>query len=422
MPQALPMRRLATVLLLLPLLAHAQAGKTEGSFTPAETKDTTVKGSDKTPPTREQLDRIGKTLGAESAVPQPVDKSVSDSLKSGLPESKPGNTGFTPAKGPQDIPVAGSNKTPPSIEELDRIGKGLGAAPSGALPVNKDVADAIQSGRGDATFELTMKIQALEARLAALEKGVFKAPFTVLGNGGKPVLRLSSDGFLLLGFDGGNQIGLLAQPGAAPARIGVQSGSNVAQMVAGEGKAVIEVLHGEAVTAGLTASPQLVGVLVEKDGIPAARLGSLPGKGVALRLYDKGGKQVAAAGENPATPGTGLVAVGNGSRNGAALAANEDGSGVAHAFAADGTVGSGLIGKDRMVAAYNASGNAVVTIGKSENSEGGNVTSRDPAGDGVFRAGFNSAVGGGDACVFRAKKQQTYCLGLGVPGVGLVGR
>ena len=89
-----------------------------------------------------------------------------------------------------------------------------------------------------------------------------------------------------------------------------------------------------------------------------------------------------------------------------------------HAFEDDGAVGSGLSGGERLVAAYNKSGNAVVTIGKSENSEGGNVTARDPAGDGVFRAGHNTAVGGGDACVYRAKRQNVFCLGVGMPGVG----
>lgn len=267
------------------------------------------------------------------------------------------------------------------------------------------------------------RIKALEDRVAKLEAAgsTLKAPLSVTGAGGKTILKLSADGFLLLGSDGGSQVALVAQPGA-PARVGVQSGAYAVQLSAGNGKALVDVLNTEAQTVSLTAAADQVGLMVEKDGKTAAGVGSVPGKGVALRLYDKGGKQVAAAGENPATPGTGIVAVGNGSRNGAALAANSDGSGVVHAFAADGTVGSGLIGVDRMVAAYNKAGNAVVTIGKSENSEGGNVTSRDPSGDGVFRAGFNSAVGGGDACVFRAKKQQTYCLGLGVPGVGVVGR
>ncbi len=366
MTEALPLRRLSALLLLLPLLAQAtsiQPSPSPGQLPPPPPPitDAEIKQIENRPPSAPTVGGRGGALHIPGRQPIEV------------------NTG-----GPQNGTAA------------DSLGN-----------VNVQLLEA--------------QVKALEARLAALEKGAFKAPFTVLGNGGKPVLRLSADGFLLLGFDGGNQIGLLAQP-AGPARIGVQSGSYTAQMVAGESKAVVEVLNGEAIAAGLTASASTVGLLVEKDGIPAARLGSLPGKGVALRLYDKGGKQVAAAGENPSTPGTGLVAVGNGSQNGAALAANNDGSGVAHAFAADGTVGSGLIGKDRMVAAYNASGNAVVTIGKSENSEGGNVTSRDPAGEGVFRAGFNSAVGGGDACVFRAKKQQTYCLGLGVPGVGVVGR
>lgn len=267
------------------------------------------------------------------------------------------------------------------------------------------------------------RLKALEDRVAKLEAAgsTLKAPLTVSGAGGKTILKLSADGFLLLGSDPATQVALIAQPGA-PARMGVQSGAYAVQLSAGDGKAMVDVLNTEARTTSLIASEGQLGLVVERGGKAAAGLGSVPGKGVALRLYDQAGRQVAAAGENPATPGTGLVAVGNGSRNGAALAANADSSGVVHAFAADGTVGSGLIGVDRMVAAYNKSGAAVVTIGKSENSEGGNVTSRDPGGDGVFRAGFNSAVGGGDACVFRAKKQQTYCLGLGVPGVGVVGR
>lgn len=302
-------------------------------------------------------------------------------------------------------------------QEIDTLKQKVSALEQKLSALQQPGTGPKPAGGDDARFK------ALEDRIAKLEAAgtTLKAPLTVTGAGGKTILKLSADGFLLLGSEGGNQVALIAQPGA-PARMGVQSGAYAVQLSAGDGKALVDVLNTEARTTSLVASEAQLGLVVERGGKAAAGLGSVPGKGVALRLYDQAGRQVAAAGENPATPGTGLVAVGNGSRNGAALAANSDSSGVVHAFAADGSVGSGLIGVDRMVAAYNKSGAAVVTIGKSENSEGGNVTSRDPSGDGVFRAGFNSAVGGGDACVFRAKKQQTYCLGLGVPGVGVVGR
>ena len=261
-------------------------------------------------------------------------------------------------------------------------------------------------------------LAALEARIAKLEAAgsVLKAPLTVVGANGKPILKLSADGYLLLGSDGGSQVALIAQPGA-PAKVGVQSGAYAVQLSAGNGKALVDVLNTETQTVSLVAANDQVGLTVEKDGKAAAGLGSVPGKAVALRLYDKAGRTVAAAGENPSTSGTGIIYVGNGSKNSAALAANSDGSGVVHAFANDGTVGAGLIGAERLVGAYNKAGNAVVTIGKSENSEGGNVTSRDPNGEGVFRAGYRSDIGGGEACVNRVKKGRTICLGLSAGGM-----
>ena len=326
------------------------------------------------------------------------------------------------AIGAEQADLKGPPPTPKSSARMVFGADGVPVPASQMPPVPRRVQVFDEKGEVQTRPETTdERIAALEARIAAIESGMLKAPLTVLGTGGKPILRLSAEGTLLLGSDNANLVALIANPGS-PARVGVQNREAIVQMSAGNGKATVEVFNGEPNNVMLVASATDLGVVVEKNGQPAAGLGAVPGKGVALRLYDKGGKQVAAAGENPATPGAGIVTVGNGARNSAALAANSDGSGVVHAFASDGTVGSGLIGADRMVAAYNKSGAAVVTIGKSENSEGGNVTSRDPTGDGVFRAGFNSAVGGGDACVFRAKKQQTYCLGLGVPGVGVVGR
>lgn len=264
------------------------------------------------------------------------------------------------------------------------------------------------------------RIAALEARVAQLEKerGVYQAPFVVKNAAGKAILQVQPDGVMhLASASGTNQITFLAR-GGEPTRVVVQGGTAAAQLQAGAGGGVLELVDNKSTETRLTASSGELGLAVIKDGQLAAGLGAPAGKSVALRLYDKSGRTIAAAGENPRVGGTGIVYVGNGSQNSASLAADAEGSGIVHAFAADGTVGSGLSGGERLVAAYNKAGNAVVTIGKSENSEGGNVTARDPAGDGVFRAGHNSAVGGGDACVYRAKRQNVFCLGIGMPGVG----
>lgn len=297
-------------------------------------------------------------------------------------------------------------------QEIDTLKQKVSALEQKLSALQQPGTGPRPAGGDDARFK------ALEDRIAKLEAAgtTLKAPLTVTGAGGKTILKLSADGYLLLGSDGGSQVALIAQPGA-PAKVGVQSGAYAVQLSAGNGKALVDVLNTETQTVSLVAANDQVGLTVEKDGKTAAGLGSVPGKAVALRLYDKAGRTVAAAGENPSTSGTGIIYVGNGSKNSAALAANSDGSGVVHAFANDGTVGAGLIGAERLVGAYNKAGNAVVTIGKSENSEGGNVTSRDPNGEGVFRAGYRSDIGGGEACVNRVKKGRTICLGINVGAI-----
>ncbi len=243
------------------------------------------------------------------------------------------------------------------------------------------------------------------------ERGVFKAPFIIQGAGGKTVLRVQPDGYMLLGAGDGNQIAFFARSGE-PASIAIQSSNTQAVLSAGTEATLILTKPGTAETR-LSAGGAELGLFVEKNGQLAAGLGGAAGKPVALRLYNQGGKVIAAAGENPRGAGTGFMYVGNGSQNGSALAAEDDGSGLIQVFAADGTVAAGMVGKERLIGAYNASGAAVATLSKAGQSEGGNVTARNPAGEGVFSAGFNNAVGGGDACVYRAKRQNTFCIGIG---------
>lgn len=260
------------------------------------------------------------------------------------------------------------------------------------------------------------RIAELIARVEALEKsqGTVKAPFRVLGEGGA-VFEVNGNG--VASFGSGQFVTIRAN---GTAEIGMQSSGTAGLFLRAAGDSQIR-LTGPAGDVALASTANAHGVMVygaapEK---PQAALGSLDGRGIALRLLSSSGKTIVAGGENPESPGTGLLYVGDGSRNLAALAVDGTGGGLVHAFAPDGTVGSALVGADRIVAAYNSTGAPVATLGKSDKSEGGNVTTRNPAGDGVFSAGFNSAVGGGDACVYRVNRQKTFCLGIGVPGLGV---
>lgn len=298
---------------------------------------------------------------------------------------------------------------------------------------------SMQSEMAAALGAMEQQAGSLQARIAELErtKGTITAPFKVLDSSGFPMVLIDENGATFSIFGGGSTNIALKQGshpqiylGDQASGVSIEAGeTNRISIVSGD-TAVFELKQdagqGVMMTATTTegsvelgSGPGLVGLMVKKGDQPAAGLGTFDGRGIALRVFAASGMVVGAMGENPGAPGTGIAYVGNGTQNAAALAVAQDGSGVVHAFATDGTVGSGLIGGDRMVAAYNAAGNAVVTIGKSENSEGGNVTARDPAGDGIFRAGYNSAVTGGDACVYRAKRQNVFCLGIGAPGMGI---
>lgn len=292
---------------------------------------------------------------------------------------------------------------------------------------------------GEIKAQQDAQIAALQAKVEELErnKGTIPVPFKVLDKNGFPLVVIDENAATFTMPSGGatninlktgthpqiflgNSAGGVSIEGGETNRLNFVNGDTaVFEVKEDAGQGVMMTGTTSEGVFELGSGPGLLGLIVKKGDQPAAGLGTFDGRGVALRVFGTSGMVVGAMGENPATPGTGIVYVGNGTTNAAALAAVKDGSGIVHAFAPDGTVGAGLIGVDRMVAAYNASGAAVVTIGKSENSEGGNVTARDPAGDGVFRAGHNSAEGGGDACVFRQKKQNVFCLGIGAPMMGV---
>lgn len=310
--------------------------------------------------------------------------------------------------------------------------------------------------------DLMRRMDAVEAKVDALTRGEHKAPFKVLNAGGKVLFSIVEDGTVTVGTEGQAAIVMKTQPSNS-AFIQVASGSRRVVVTADSGDgAHVKLNDGADAEVELTTSqgnngfvrvkggtsdviinadpsnaaslnlqngpdagvlvsskPENLGILAQKAGKNALSLGAVPGKGIALRLYNDAGQQVVSAGPNPAKGDNGIVSVGTGDKTAAWLSSEADGAGLAQVFAADGTGAAAMVGKERTVAAYNQAGNAVATISKSDKSEGGTVVARNPGGEGIFAAGFASEYGGGEACVWRAKRSNTFCLGLGLPGMGV---
>ncbi|TPP03975.1 hypothetical protein [Rhizobium glycinendophyticum] len=284
------------------------------------------------------------------------------------------------------------------------------------------------------------RIDDLIARVEALEKakGETKAPFKVISASGKPLFEVDAygnsvfqgatgQGLIHISFVGnGAAIAAISPDGGFASSIGESGGmlqvqsadAKTSAYVVASDKAGLHIKAGDRTT-DLAADDDLFGLKLSQGEKPAASLGTLPGKGVALRLFNDAAEQVVSAGANPAKGDAGIVSVGTGDKTAAWISSEADGSGLAQVFAPDGTGAAALVGKERSVAAYNKAGNAVATIGQSDKSEGGTVVARNPGGEGIFAAGFASEYGGGEACVWRAKRSNTFCLGLGMPGMGV---
>lgn len=324
------------------------------------------------------------------------------------------------------------------IDKVDperRAGGGKSSGLGGALPPMSPDELQLLVGRVE---DLMRRMDAVEAKVDALMKGEHKAPFKVVSASGKPLFQVddygnsqfqgaTGQGAIGIGFVGdGASIAAFSPHGAFAASIGESGGQLQVQSESGKtsayvlasDKAGLHLTSGEK-HADLAADENLFGLKLSRGEKPAASFGTLPGKGVALRLFNEAGDQVVSAGPNPAKGDAGLVSVGAGSKTAAWISAEADGSGLAQVFAADGTGAAALVGKERAAVAYNQAGNPVATISKSGKSEGGTVVARNPDGDGIFAAGFAAEYGGGEACVWRAKRSNTFCLGLGMPGMGV---
>ena len=274
------------------------------------------------------------------------------------------------------------------------------------------------------------RLETLEARIAKLEANhnTVQAPFKVIDAAGKTLMTVNSDkgiSSLRLGEPGNAMAALLID--GESARVIAANKSNIGYLNA-DANISQTVLSSNGVRTAIGSPEEGVNGMVISNADNRQPLGEMalrPGKKFALRLYDEAGKVVVSAGTNPTTSGSGTVMAANTQgENVAFVGTSSDGQTGVVSVAKGGKDTAALISEPRMIVLYNDAGEAITTLAKSQEGtgEGGNITIRQPDGEGIFSAGYNAEAGGGDACVYRAKKQNMFCLGIGVPGMGAIGR
>lgn len=218
---------------------------------------------------------------------------------------------------------------------------------------------------------------ALETRVAALEEAVsrlgsddappkagglvVRAPFTVIGDGDKPVLSLSgtiTDSELTMGDDSGGGAGLTLKIEGNKSSISVGTGNTEVKLEVDPENAFLqaESAKGDSV---LGASEFGWGLFLnDPGGQPAVDIAQPEGKGMALRVYQDG-NSVAAVGAIPGEGGAVRVFASNASGAAAAMNAQADGSG--RVFVTDGSKPAvTLDGQEKSVLAEGDAGKATL--------------------------------------------------------------
>jgi len=169
---------------------------------------------------------------------------------------------------------------------------------------------------------------------------------------------------------------------------------------------------GETVKIGTTKASGAIAL--SKGGSPTITLGSTEAKEApAFRAYD-GGKVLLAAG---AGPNQGIVVAysGNG-QVGAGLESDSNGNGAVYVMsngAEAASINSTDIQGEGRVVVYGAGKKHIAFLSRGSKG-GGNVTTTDPSGTGVFSAGYIGGDGPGGACVLHKGMK---CLGVGLTGM-----
>jgi len=231
------------------------------------------------------------------------------------------------------------------------------------------------------------------------------------GVGAQPKVTLKSN-------DQGGEL-LLGNTDAVKVQIGTRADAIV--QLTKSGDRTVLIAGGE--TVGMTAKSSEGFIEVGKgskgfaftmtnQGQPMLNLGFFEGRPPALRVFYSGA-QIAAVGPGHDGGGTMRVFPSGGGTSYAQMDAFASG-GYIGAFLPNGSPAAALDSKEHVVAVYNNAGMPVATLGIGSNGSGGNVTTRDSSGNGVFSAG--ATQDGGTACVIH--KGKIHCLGIGLPLMG----
>jgi hypothetical protein len=278
--------------------------------------------------------------------------------------------------------------------------------------------------------KIMLDVLDLLRRVTALEKGRHRvtAPFEVVDTANKPILSVGAEGedrgLEVYASNGMMVAGVVAKgPDGHVLVVGPSSKGTLAiaennaglQLESGDGKAYVrsDELKISSNSKNLTAQASS---LVLSDGDqPQAELAAGERGNMRLKIMNDGGQQIVGLGESPALGNSGMLAISDASGHVvvtvAALAAGR-GSVDVYGESDKSAAGVGVDDDGQgVVAVRDGGGKAVAFLKGSSSGQGGNVTVTNPAGDGVFSAGWNGEEGA--ACV--NLKNGMWCMGKNLP-------
>lgn len=296
---------------------------------------------------------------------------------------------------------------------------------------------AVDNGVSDSIAKLAARVTKLEST-----RNRVTAPFSVVDDAGKSIFEVEGGefrGWALVDGTGGLVASGISAPGGGVLRVnrsgrtgefaslraftdglGVKvttNGADGAQLdVGANGQASLQMMGKGGIASTLDSDENGGRIEVfNNDGQTALTMASEEGGGVVTaQKPGDDGTHVAMG----VTTGDVGLRVKDGGHSRAYIGTSASGPGVAYVFGSTEVPSAGLQSYDNgkgEVAVFNSSGMPIAFLDESDkHAGGGNVTLTDPAGNGVFSAGFDGEQGA--ACV--GHKDKLHCLGIGLPGMG----
>jgi len=256
-------------------------------------------------------------------------------------------------------------------------------------------------------------VQSSDKKLATLglkSGGGDNGQLLIFSASGSPVFQVTAqgnNGEVIVGDQNTPHIKMSTENGQAEVTA-EGGGDNVISMIAAQGLA-----HLRADTSGYAVSlgklDGQIGMIIEQGNKLMAEFSKPNDRNSAsVRVYGGGGNIVAGMGGQSGDPETGLVVV-NGPSDAQAMMTGVGWMGLK----TGGNLKVVASAPDEVIALYGDGAQYIVTIAPGTNG-GGNITTYDPGGTGVFSAG--ATPDGGTACVIH--KGKIHCLGIGLPLMG----